>query len=114
MQLHARQLQPLQRSLPGCCPARERQSPCHELCTPFHQAGLRPTECTLTAPQASIASLVAFSIGGVIPLLGGIFITDSRVRLAVVLVRAVRRPLLASQFHPAASFGFPSSTRYPL
>ena len=47
--------------------------------------------------QASIASLLAFSVGGIIPLLGGIFITDPRIRLAVVLVRPIR---LAP--HPAA------------
>ncbi len=37
--------------------------------------------------QAAAASLLAFSIGGVVPLVGAIFITDPRIRLATVLVR---------------------------
>ena len=36
--------------------------------------------------QAAAASAVSFLIGGVIPLLGGVFITDPRIRLAVVAV----------------------------
>ena len=36
--------------------------------------------------QAAIASAVSFTIGGIIPLLGGVFIGDPWIRLAVVAV----------------------------
>ncbi|EIE25830.1 DUF125-domain-containing protein [Coccomyxa subellipsoidea C-169] len=39
--------------------------------------------------QAAAASLLAFSIGGVVPLVGAIFITDPRIRLATVLEQRV-------------------------
>ncbi|KAK9916061.1 hypothetical protein WJX75_008011 [Coccomyxa subellipsoidea] len=34
--------------------------------------------------QAAFASLLAFSVGGIVPLIGAIFITDPRIRLATV------------------------------
>jgi hypothetical protein len=37
--------------------------------------------------QAAFASLLAFSVGGIVPLIGAIFITDPRIRLATVSVR---------------------------
>ena len=36
--------------------------------------------------QAAIASAVSFTVGGIIPLLGGVFIGDPWIRLAVVAV----------------------------
>lgn len=36
--------------------------------------------------QAALASLIAFTVGGVLPLLAAVFIRDSRIRLYVVLV----------------------------
>ena len=36
--------------------------------------------------QAAIASAVSFTVGGIIPLLGGVFIKDPWIRLAVVAV----------------------------
>ena len=36
--------------------------------------------------QAALASLVAFTVGGVLPLLAAVFIRDARIRLYVVLV----------------------------
>ena len=36
--------------------------------------------------QAAIASMISFTVGGIIPLLGGVFIRDPRARLASVAV----------------------------
>ena len=36
--------------------------------------------------QAAFASMISFTVGGIIPLLGGVFIRDPRIRLAVVAV----------------------------
>ena len=41
--------------------------------------------------QAAIASAVSFTVGGIIPLLGGVFIGDPWIRLAVVAVGFVLR-----------------------
>jgi VIT1/CCC1 family predicted Fe2+/Mn2+ transporter len=38
------------------------------------------------AVQAAVASFMAFSVGGVVPLLGAIFILDPRARLLTVSV----------------------------
>ncbi len=37
--------------------------------------------------QAALASLLAFTVGGIVPLIGGFFISDPRIRLATVSVR---------------------------
>lgn len=46
--------------------------------------------------QAALASLLAFTVGGIVPLVGGFFISDPRIRLATVSVRGQRIDLTLS------------------
>jgi hypothetical protein len=45
--------------------------------------------------QAAFASMISFTVGGIIPLLGGVFIGDPRIRLVVVAVSILQLLLSA-------------------